>query len=130
MNPRKPEFILTLIGGITGIIAAITGMIGASASKMIGNSTDMQSSLEMSSSDIQQFDSIGSKLMILAVIALIVAIILFVLSFQIKKNAKMFGIIILILSVAGFFLLQFLWIVPGVLGIVAGILCLARKVTL
>lgn len=130
MNPRKPEFILTLIGGITGIIAAITGMIGASASKMIGNSTDMQSNLEMSSSDIQQFDSIGSKLMILAVISLIVAIILFVLSFQIKKNAKMFGIIILILSVAGFFLLQFLWIVPGVLGIIAGILCLARKVTL
>lgn len=28
MNPRKTEFVLTLIAGITGVIAGFTGIMG------------------------------------------------------------------------------------------------------
>lgn len=129
VNPRKPEFVLTLIAGITGFIAGLTGMLGAGASKLIGTSSQTQQDLDLSSSDLQKIDSVGSTLIVLSIIALIVAVVLFVLSFQIKKNAKVYGIVILILSVIGFFLLKLLWIVPGVLGIIAGIMCLARKVS-
>ncbi len=66
--------------------------------------------------------------MILSIVTLVLGIALIVFAVLIKRNAKLFGILTLVAGAIGFFLVGLLWIVPGILAIIAGIMCLARKV--
>ncbi|PZF91366.1 hypothetical protein C1903_00500 [Listeria ivanovii] len=122
MNFRKPEFILTLIAGITGVIAGITGIMSA-----LLDSPEVVSEAGIYGSEAEKLANASGMVVVLAVFALVIGIALFVFAFLIKKNVKVFGILTLVLGVAGFFLIQFLWVVPGILAIIAGIMCLARK---
>ncbi|EUJ51656.1 hypothetical protein PROCOU_02249 [Listeria rocourtiae FSL F6-920] len=45
----------------------------------------------------------------------------------IKANPKLWGIMLIIVGGVGFILIQLLWIVPGVLLLISGIMCVSRK---
>ncbi|EJG4805292.1 DUF4064 domain-containing protein [Listeria innocua] len=128
MNPRKPEFILTLIAGITGIIAGITGIAGGGLLAALSGSEELSGTATMSTTDTEALAAAGGFAVILSAIALVIGIALIVFAVLIKRNAKIFGILTLVAGVGGFFLVSLLWIVPGVLAVIAGIMCLARKV--
>ncbi|PZG46357.1 hypothetical protein C2D66_10560 [Listeria ivanovii] len=128
MNPRKTEFVLTLIAGITGVIAGITGIIGGGIMSAVFSSPELTSEAGLYDTDVDALASAGGLVVIFAVLALVIGIALFIFAFLIKKNAKVFGILTLIFGVVGFFLIGFLWVVSGILAIIAGIMCLARKV--
>ncbi|MCD2224083.1 DUF4064 domain-containing protein [Listeria cossartiae] len=127
MNPRKPEFILTLIAGITGTIAGITAILGASFLTSIMGSEEISYAAYASGTEDAMFATSGLFIAI-AVITLIIGIALIVFAVFIKRNALVFGILTIIAGVVGFFFANFLWVVPGILAIIAGIMCLARKV--
>ncbi|EFS00921.1 DUF4064 domain-containing protein [Listeria seeligeri] len=128
MNPRKTEFILTLIAGITGVIAGITGIISGGVMSAVFSSPEVTSQAGEYSAEVEAAASAGGSVVIVAILALVIGVALFIFAFLLKKNAKVFGILTLVLGVVGFFLIYFLWIVPGILAIIAGIMCLARKV--
>ncbi|WP_167629207.1 DUF4064 domain-containing protein [Listeria valentina] len=130
MNPRKTEFVLTLIAGITGIIAGLFGILGGGLIGAVSQSSEIANNAAVDTSDMEILAATGSMVVVMALLALVVGILLLIFSFFIKKNAKLWGILTLILGVIGFFLIGFLWIVPGVLAVIAGIMCLARKVSI
>ncbi len=47
--------------------------------------------------------------------------------FYTLQKTVVYGISLLILSIIPFFLLTLLWVIPGVLGIIAGLMLLIRK---
>ncbi|ARM72386.1 hypothetical protein LMxysn_0751 [Listeria monocytogenes] len=128
MNPRKPEFVLTLIAGITGIIAGLTGVLSGGFLAALSGDEEFSSAVSISTTDADALATTGGLVVILAGLALVIGIALIVFAVLIKRNAKLFGILTLVAGVAGFFLVSLLWIVPGVLAVIAGIMCLARKV--
>lgn len=130
MNPRKTEFVLTLIAGITGIIAGLFGILGGGLIGAVSQSSEIANNAAVDTSDMEILAATSGMVVIMALLALVVGILLLIFSFFIKKNAKLWGILTLILGVVGFFLIGFLWIVPGVLAVIAGIMCLARKVSI
>ncbi|MDT0002391.1 DUF4064 domain-containing protein [Listeria cossartiae subsp. cayugensis] len=128
MNPRKSEFVLSLIAGITGIIAGITGIAGGGLLAALSGNEELSNVASMTTADSETLAAVGGLTVFFSVIALVIGIALIVFAVLIKRNAKVFGILTLIAGVVGFFLVGLLWIVPGILAIIAGIMCLARKV--
>ncbi|MBC2140580.1 DUF4064 domain-containing protein [Listeria innocua] len=128
MNPRKTEFVLTLIAGITGIIAGITGIASGGILAAFSGSEELSNATSMTATDSEVLVAAGGFAIIFSIIALVLGIALLVFAVLIKRNAKVFGILTLVAGAVGFFLVGLLWIVPGVLAIIAGIMCLARKV--
>lgn len=128
MNPRKSEFVLTLIAGITGIIAGITGIAGGGLLAAFSGSEELSNAASLTTADSEALAAAGGLTVVFSVIALVVGIALIIFAVLIKRNAKLFGILTLVSGVGGFLLVGLLWIVPGILAIIAGIMCLARKV--
>ncbi|MBC2140567.1 DUF4064 domain-containing protein [Listeria innocua] len=128
MNPRKTEFVLTLIAGITGIIAGITGIASGVIVAASSESGELANAASLINTDSEALAAAGGLTVIFSIIALVLGIALLVFAVLIKRNAKLFGILTLVVGAVGFFLVGLLWIVPGVLAIIAGIMCLARKV--
>ncbi|EBF5152413.1 DUF4064 domain-containing protein [Listeria monocytogenes] len=128
MNLRKTEFVLTLIAGITGIIAGITGIASGGILAAFSGSEELSNATSMTATDSEVLVAAGGFAIIFSIIALVLGIALLVFAVLIKRNAKVFGILTLVAGAVGFFLVGLLWIVPGVLAIIAGIMCLARKV--
>ncbi|EHK4067714.1 DUF4064 domain-containing protein [Listeria monocytogenes] len=128
MNPRKTEFVLTLIAGITGIIAGITGIASGGILAAFSGSEELSNATSMTATDSEVLVAAGGFAIIFSIIALVLGIALLVFAVLIKRNAKVFGILTLVVGAVGFFLVGLLWIVPGVLAIIAGVMCLARKV--
>ncbi|EBF5204907.1 DUF4064 domain-containing protein [Listeria monocytogenes] len=128
MNPRKTEFILALIAGITGVIAGITGIASGGILAAFSGSEELSNATSMTATDSEVLVAAGGFAIIFSIIALVLGIALLVFAVLIKRNAKVFGILTLVAGAVGFFLVGLLWIVPGVLAIIAGIMCLARKV--
>ncbi|MBC1494495.1 DUF4064 domain-containing protein [Listeria welshimeri] len=128
MNPRKSEFVLTLIAGITGIIAGITGIAGGGLLAAFSGSEELSNAASLTTADSEALAAAGGLTVVFSVIALVVSIALIIFAVLIKRNAKLFGILTLVAGVGGFLLVGLLWIVPGILAIIAGIMCLARKV--
>ncbi|MBC2137577.1 DUF4064 domain-containing protein [Listeria innocua] len=128
MNLRKTEFVLTLIAGITGIIAGITGIASGGILAAFSGSEELSNATSMTATDSEVLVAAGGFAIIFSIIALVLGIALIVFAVLIKRNAKVFGILTLVAGAVGFFLVGLLWIVPGVLAIIAGIMCLARKV--
>lgn len=127
MNPRKSEFVLTLIAGITGIIAGITGIAGGGLLAAFSGSEELSNAASLTTADSEALAAAGGLTVVFSVIALVVGIALIIFAVLIKRNAKLFGILTLVAGVGGFLLVGLLWIVPGILAIIAGIMCLARK---
>ncbi|EBF5152436.1 DUF4064 domain-containing protein [Listeria monocytogenes] len=128
MNPRKTEFILALIAGITGVIAGITGIASGAIVAASSESGELANAASLINTDSEALAAAGGLTVIFSIIALVLGIALIVFAVLIKRNAKLFGILTLVAGAVGFFLAGLLWIVPGVLAIIAGIMCLARKV--
>ncbi|MBC2251188.1 DUF4064 domain-containing protein [Listeria welshimeri] len=128
MNPRKSEFVLTLIAGITGIIAGITGIAGGGLLAAFSGSEELSNAASLTTADSEALAAAGGLTVVFSVIALVVGIALIIFAVLIKRNAKLFGILTLVAGVGGFLLVGLLWIFPGILAIIAGIMCLARKV--
>ncbi|HAO6015970.1 DUF4064 domain-containing protein [Listeria innocua] len=128
MNLRKTEFVLTLIAGITGIIAGITGIASGGILAAFSGSEELSNATSMTATDSEVLVAAGGFAIIFSIIALVLGIALLVFAVLIKRNAKVFGILTLVVGAVGFFLVGLLWIVPGVLAIIAGVMCLARKV--
>ncbi|ECB9834733.1 DUF4064 domain-containing protein [Listeria monocytogenes] len=129
MNQRKTEFILTLIAGITGVIAGITGIASGGILAAFSGSEELSNTTSMTTADSEALVFAGGFILILSIVTLVLGIALIVFAVLIKRNAKLFGILTLVAGAVGFFLVGLLlWIVPGVLAIIAGIMCLARKV--
>ncbi|EHD1589169.1 DUF4064 domain-containing protein [Listeria monocytogenes] len=128
MNPRKTEFVLTLIAGITAIIAGITGIASGGILAAFSGSEELSNATSMTATDSEVLVAAGGFAIIFSIIALVLGIALIVFAVLIKRNAKVFGILTLVVGAVGFFLVGLLWIVPGVLAIIAGVMCLARKV--
>ncbi|MBC1606531.1 DUF4064 domain-containing protein [Listeria welshimeri] len=128
MNPRKSEFVLTLIAGITGIIAGITGIAGGGLLAAFSGSEELSNAASLTTADSEALAAAGGLTVVFSVIALVVGTALIIFAVLIKRNAKLFGILTLVAGVGGFLLVGLLWIVPGILAIIAGIMCLARKV--
>ncbi|AQP53609.1 hypothetical protein CBF34_00670 [Vagococcus penaei] len=134
-NPRKTEFVLTLLSGIFGILSSVLVFLGAGLLSIVSSNPEIMAEAElpegMTFEEVSaSLDVLGSGVQVVAGVALVMSIVLIVLSFFLKKNQKnvLFGIIILILSIVPFFLLTFLWIIPGILGIIAGAMLLLRKI--
>ncbi|MBC1353856.1 DUF4064 domain-containing protein [Listeria innocua] len=128
MNPRKIEFILALVAGITGVIAGITGIASGGILAAFSGSEELSNATSMTAADSEALVAAGDFAIIFSIIALVLGIALIVFAVLIKRNAKVFGILTLVVGAVGFFLVGLLWIVPGVLAIIASIMCLARKV--
>ncbi|AQY51264.1 hypothetical protein PWEIH_11590 [Listeria weihenstephanensis FSL R9-0317] len=113
---RTAEFVLGLIGGITGIIAAGTTMLAG---------------LFMTAASVATMEDFGSLFgfgaIAFGVLIFLMSGFAIVASCLIKANAKLWGIILIIIGGVGFVLIQLLWIVPGVLLLISGIMCVSRK---
>lgn len=125
MNPRKPEFILTLISGITGILVSLFSLVVG----IFMTSPEVMKEVSASTEDLETLSSLGGNITLFASIALVLSLSLFILAFFLKKNQHIvaFGIALLILSIVPFFLLTFVWLLPGILGIIAAIMLFVRK---
>lgn len=75
----------------------------------------------MTTADSEALVVAGGFTVILSIVTLVLGIALIVFAVLIKRNAKLFGILTMVAGAVGFFL-------AGVLAIIAGIMCLARKV--
>ncbi|MBL1230627.1 DUF4064 domain-containing protein [Enterococcus sp. BWB1-3] len=127
MNKRKAEFILILISGITGILCSLLALLGGIFLSSIDSTT--LNTTELTSKDIDMLVNLSGNVALFAGIALVFSITIFIIGFLIRKNLKtgVYGISLLILSIIPFFLLTLLWVIPGVLGIIAGLMLLIRK---
>ncbi|SLM87243.1 MULTISPECIES: DUF4064 domain-containing protein [Vagococcus] len=128
MNVRKTESVLTLISGIVGVIVSgFTLLIG-----VLFTAVDFSTlpELEATTDELEILGIMGGGIAVIAAIALIISIALIIISTQLKKNKNtvVYGVIILILAIIPFFLLTFLWTISGILGVIAGIMMLSRKV--
>ncbi|MBC1603903.1 DUF4064 domain-containing protein [Paenilisteria rocourtiae] len=114
---RTAEFVLGLVGGITGVIASITAtifgffIIGVAA--IVPEDT------------FQGLFSVG--MMAAGVLVFFMSVFAIVAACLIKANPKLWGIMLIIVGGVGFILIQLLWIVPGVLLLISGIMCVSRK---
>ena len=107
---RTAEFVLGLIGGIFGIIGAIMGILMGGAMSALGADS-------------------GSSISSSAIIALLVAILGIVGAILAKNKTKLAGIFMVVSAVVGFICIFVFYILPGILLIIAGIMCLVRKDT-
>ncbi|PEH49223.1 DUF4064 domain-containing protein [Enterococcus faecium] len=127
MNKRKTEFILILISGITGILCSLLALMGG----MFLSSIDLTTlnTTELTSKDIDMLVNLSGNVVLFGGITLVFSIMIFIIGFLVRKNQKtvVYGISLLILSIIPFFLLTLLWVIPGVLGIIAGLMLLIRK---
>lgn len=127
MNKRKTEFILILISGITGILCSLLALMGGMFLSSIDSTT--LNTTELTSKDIDMLVNLSGNVVLFRGIALVFSIMIFIIGFLVRKNQKIvvYGISLLILSIIPFFLLTLLWVIPGVLGIIAGLMLLIRK---
>ena len=127
MNKRKTEFILILISGITGILCSLLALMGGMFLSSIDSTT--LNTTELTSKDIDMLVNLSGNVVLIGGITLVFSIMIFIIGFLVRKNQKtvVYGISLLILSIIPFFLLTLLWVIPGVLGIIAGLMLLIRK---
>ncbi|NTK38111.1 DUF4064 domain-containing protein [Enterococcus faecium] len=127
MNKRKTEFILILISGITGILCSLLALMGGMFLSSIDSTT--LNTTELTSKDIDMLVNLSGNVVLFGGITLVSSIMIFIIGFLVRKNQKtvVYGISLLILSIIPFFLLTLLWVIPGVLGIIAGLMLLIRK---
>ena len=127
MNKRKTEFILILISGITGILCSLLALMGGMFLSSIDSTT--LNTTELTSKDIDMLVNLSGNVVLFGGITLVFSIRIFIIGFLVRKNQKtvVYGISLLILSIIPFFLLTLLWVIPGVLGIIAGLMLLIRK---
>ncbi|HGF7581034.1 TPA: DUF4064 domain-containing protein [Enterococcus faecium] len=127
MNKRKTEFILILISGITGILCSLLALMGGMFLSSIDSTT--LNTTELTSKDIDMLVNLSGNVVLFRGITLVFSIMIFIIGFLVRKNQKtvVYGISLLILSIIPFFLLTLLWVIPGVLGIIAGLMLLIRK---
>ncbi len=127
MNKRKTEFILILISGITGILCSLLALMGGMFLSSIDSTT--LNTTELTSKDIDMLVNLSGNVVLFGGIPLVFSIMIFIIGFLVRKNQKtvVYGISLLILSIIPFFLLTLLWVIPGVLGIIAGLMLLIRK---
>ncbi|HFM5437070.1 TPA: DUF4064 domain-containing protein [Enterococcus faecium] len=127
MNKRKTEFILILISGITGILCSLSALMGGMFLSSIDSTT--LNTTELTSKDIDMLVNLSGNVVLFGGITLVFSIMIFIIGFLVRKNQKtvVYGISLLILSIIPFFLLTLLWVIPGVLGIIAGLMLLIRK---
>ncbi|HHA5428019.1 TPA: DUF4064 domain-containing protein, partial [Enterococcus faecium] len=127
MNKRKTEFILILISGITGILCSLLALMGGMFLSSIDSTT--LNTTELTSKDIDMLVNLSGNVVLFGGITLVFSIMIFIIGFLVRKNQKtvVYGISLLILSIIPFFLLTLLWVIPGVLGIIAGLMLLIRK---
>ncbi|MGX7025797.1 DUF4064 domain-containing protein [Vagococcus hydrophili] len=128
MNLRKTESILTLISGIIGVLVSGLALLGG----MVLSTVDLDTlpDMEATPEELELVKVFIGSIKVLAGFALVIAIVLIVLSFMIKKNKNttVYGIIMIILGIVPFFMVSFLWAVSGILAVIAGIMLLTRKV--
>lgn len=126
-DKRKTEFILILISGITGILCSLLALMGGMFLSSIDSTT--LNTTELTSKDIDMLVNLSGNVVLFGGIALVFSIMIFIIGFLVRKNQKtvVYGISLLILSFIPFFLLTLLWVIPGVLGIIAGLMLLIRK---
>ena len=105
---RTTEFILGLIGGIFGILSGITALLVGGAFGALG------------ASDSGTIVGGGVAAIIVSIMGIVGGIIA-------KNKAKLGGILMIIASVIGFISIFVFYILPGVLLLIGGIMCLARK---
>lgn len=127
MNKRKTEFILILISGITGILCSLLALMGGMFLSSIDSTT--LNTTELTSKDIDMLVNLSGNVVLFGGITLVFSIMIFIIGFLVRKNQKtvVYGISLLILSIIPFFLLTLLWVILGVLGIIAGLMLLIRK---
>ncbi|GMR73950.1 DUF4064 domain-containing protein [Enterococcus faecium] len=127
MNKRKTEFVLILISGITGILCSLLALMGGMFLSSIDSTT--LNTTELTSKDIDMLVNLSGNVVLFGGITLVFSIMIFIIGFLVRKNQKtvVYGISLLILSIIPFFLLTLLWVIPGVLGIIAGLMLLIRK---
>ncbi|TYV30617.1 DUF4064 domain-containing protein, partial [Listeria monocytogenes] len=104
MNPRKTEFILALIAGITGVIAGITGIASGGILAAFSGSEELSNAASMTAADSEALVAAGGFAIIFSIIVLVLGIALIVFAVLIKRNAKLFGILTLVAGAVGFFL--------------------------
>ncbi|KGL38525.1 hypothetical protein BMT55_11915 [Listeria newyorkensis] len=114
---RTAEFVLGLIGGITGVIASIVTIVFGFF--MVGIAAIMPEDVW---SGLFSFGMMGMGVLVFFMSGFAI-----VAACMIKSNPKAWGIGLIIVGGAGFILIQLLWIVPGALLLISGIMCVSRK---
>lgn len=107
---RTAEFVLALIGGICGIISGIFAL-------MIGG---LGSALQASGSET--VSGLGWAAIVVSIIAIVFCVLL-----RNPSRTKLSGIILIICGIAGFICVSMFYILPGILIIISGAMCLLRK---
>ncbi|HAY0883983.1 TPA: hypothetical protein JZY85_001573, partial [Enterococcus faecium] len=113
--------------GITGILCSLLALMGGMFLSSIDSTT--LNTTELTSKDIDMLVNLSGNVVLFGGITLVFSIMIFIIGFLVRKNQKtvVYGISLLILSIIPFFLLTLLWVIPGVLGIIAGLMLLIRK---
>ncbi|KXW85493.1 DUF4064 domain-containing protein, partial [Listeria monocytogenes] len=120
--------VVALNAGIAGNIAGIDGIAIGGLLAAVSGSEELTIADAMTAADYEARVAAGGVTVIFSINALVLGIALIVFAVLIRRNAKVFGILTLVAGVVSFFLVGLLWIVPGVLAVIGGIMCLARKV--
>lgn len=109
---RRAEFVLGIIAGIIGILSGIfEGLIGG----MLG----VMSVTPMMGIANYFLEKSGTILVILSVLGIVGAILA-------NSNNVLAGIFMLIAAVGGFLIAMFVYMLPAVLFVIAGLMCLLR----
>lgn len=106
---RTVEFILGLIGGISGIICAFIAMIIGGTTAAFGST------------------STGNSIITCSIIALLLSVLAIVGSVIISSKTRLAGIFLIIAAIGGFICIFMFYVLPGVLLIISGLMCLIKK---
>ena len=105
---RTKEFVLGLIGGIFGIIGSLMAMFIGGAATAFGSSH-------------------GSTITGSAIIALILSILGIIGSVIATNKTTLAGIFLIAAAIIGFICIFMFYILPGILLLIAGLMCFLRK---
>ncbi|HLR14625.1 MAG TPA: DUF4064 domain-containing protein [Bacillota bacterium] len=105
---RTAEFVLGLIGGIFGFIGAIMALFVGEVDAVF------------SSSGTSTITSLGWLAFVFSILAIIGSV-------QVRSNAKVGGIMLLVAAVGGFISISMFYLVPGILILIAGIMGVFKK---
>ncbi|MBO1628231.1 DUF4064 domain-containing protein [Bacillus arachidis] len=105
---RTTEFVLGLIGGIFGIICAFIALL-------IGG---MGAAFEADGAD--KVIGLGWGAVALSILGIVGSVV-------VKKNAKVGGIMMTVAAIGGFICISLIYILPGVLLLIGGLMGIFRK---
>lgn len=103
---RVGEMVLAIIGGIFGLISGIMGLAVGGAQKALGAG--------------------GTNVAVNGTVAILFSILALVAAFYVSSKSRMAGWMLVVSAIGGIVAVSAFYILPGILLMIAGLMCLFR----